>query len=110
MHKFKKIVSKKVDGENYYSIHYLDETDGEIHIGFSSNSLDVISDFLREFFIKNNDDTELHAHWIKERVENMIYPCYRRFCSVCKMYSPLSYEYNYCPHCGCKMDGVEEKG
>lgn len=55
-------------------------------------------------------DTEQHAHWIKERVENMIYPCYRRFCSVCKMYSPLSYEYNYCPHCGCKMDEVEEKG
>ena len=60
MHKFKKLVSKKVDGKNYYSILYFDETDGEIHQGFSSGSLDVISDFLKEFFINNN--TERHAH------------------------------------------------
>lgn len=59
MHKFKKLVSKKVDGKNYYSILYFDETDGEIHQGFSSGSLDVISDFLKEFFINNN--TERHA-------------------------------------------------
>ena len=39
MHKFKKLVSKKVDGKNYYSILYFDETDGEIHQGFSSGSL-----------------------------------------------------------------------
>ena len=49
MHEFKKLTAKNVDGENYYSIHYFDETDGEIHIGFSSSSLDVISDFLKEF-------------------------------------------------------------
>ena len=43
MHKFKKLVSKKVDGKNYYSILYFDETDGEIHQGFSSGSLDAVS-------------------------------------------------------------------
>lgn len=45
MHEFKKLTAKNVGGENYYSIHYFDETDGKIHIGFSSSSLDVISDF-----------------------------------------------------------------
>lgn len=49
-------------------------------------------------------DTERHAHWIKEKVEDITYPWYRRYCSNCKMHSPLGLEHNYCPHCGCKMD------
>lgn len=49
-------------------------------------------------------DTERHAHWIKEKVEDITYPWYRRFCSNCKMHSPLGLEHNYCPNCGCKMD------
>ena len=53
-------------------------------------------------------NTERHAHWIKEKVEDITYPWYRRFCSNCKMQSPLSREHNYCPHCGCKMDEVSE--
>lgn len=103
MHKFKKLVSKKVDGENYYSIHYLDETDGEIHIGFSSSNLDVISDFLKEFFINNN--TEQHAHW--KQVSCGLFQC-----SNCKEKFMLigrrfgENVYNYCPCCGCKMDEV----
>lgn len=51
-------------------------------------------------------DTERHAHWIKEKVEDITYPWYRRFCSNCKMHSPLGREHNYCPNCGCKMDEV----
>lgn len=51
-------------------------------------------------------DTERHAHWIKEKVEDITYPWYRRVCSNCKMQSPLGREYNYCPNCGCKMDEV----
>lgn len=49
-------------------------------------------------------DTERHAHWIKEKVEDITYPWYRRVCSNCKMQSPLGREHNYCPNCGCKMD------
>lgn len=36
MHEFKKLTAKNVGGKNYYSILYFDETDGEIHQGFSS--------------------------------------------------------------------------
>ena len=112
MHKFEKLVSKKVDGKNYYSILYLDETDGEIHQGFSSGSLDVISDFLKEFFTKNNDDTEQHAHWEQPSYfdeENGVFRC-----SKCKEEfvlisgSPKENGYEYCPHCGCKMDKKTE--
>ena len=108
MHKFKKLVSKKVDGKNYYSILYFDETDGEIHQGFSSGSLDVISDFLKEFFINNN--TERHAHWIIKY--DMGEPV-GAICSNCK--SEIGYDRNgyfsemdelYCHNCGCKMDEV----
>lgn len=52
-------------------------------------------------------DTERHAHWIKEKVEDITYPWYRRFCSNCKMHS-LGREHNYCPNCGCKMDEKTE--
>lgn len=110
MHEFKKLTAKNVDGENYYSIHYFDETDGEIHIGFSSSSLDVISDFLKEFFIKNNDDTEQHAHWIIQY--DMGEPV-GAICSNCE--SEIGHDRNgyfsetdelYCHNCGCKMDEV----
>lgn len=53
-------------------------------------------------------DTEQHAHWIKEKVKDITYPWYRRYCSNCKMQSPLSYEHNYCPNCGRKMDEKTE--
>lgn len=113
MYKFKKLVSisKKVDGRNCYSILYFDETDGEIHKGFSSGNLDVISYFLKEIFINNN--AERHAHWEQPSYfyeENGVFQC-----SNCKEEfvlisgSPKENEYEYCPHCGCKMDEVTDK-
>lgn len=58
-------------------------------------------------------DTEQHAHWIKEKVKDKIYPWYRRtyyrlVCSNCKMHSPLDLGHNYCPNCGYKMDEVAQ--
>ena len=49
-----------------------------------------------------------HAHWIKENVENITFFQYRLFCSNCKGQSPLSFNYNYCPYCGAKMDEKTE--
>lgn len=55
-------------------------------------------------------DTERHAHWEQHFYfdeENGVFQC-----SNCKEEfvlisgSPKENEYNYCPHCGCKMDEV----
>lgn len=40
-----------------------------------------------------------HAHWIKKNTVQ-----HRQFCSNCKGQSPLSFNYNYCPYCGAKID------
>lgn len=105
MHKFKKLTAKNVNGKNYYSIHYFDETDGEIHQGFSSGSLDVISDFLKEFFIKNNDDTEQHAHWIEVGGGIGYVDCKCSACEYTDCFDENGF-YNFCPNCGAKMDEV----
>ena len=109
MHKFIKLISTN----GYYSILYFDKTDGEIHQGLSSNNLDVISDFLKEFFIKNNNDTERHAHWEQPSYfdeENGVFQCSK--CEeefVLISGSPKENKYEYCPHCGCKMDETTDK-
>lgn len=116
MHEFKKLTAKNVGGENYYSIHYFDETDGEIHQGFSSGSLDIISDFLKEFFIKNNDSHEKHAHWIKHKPNEEQMKVYHELgfgkamgvksiywsCSNCNGWGTPAHK--YCSNCGRKMD------
>lgn len=56
------------------------------------------------------DNTDRHAHWQQPSYfyeENGVFQC-----SNCKEEfvlisgSPKENEYNYCPHCGCKMDEV----
>ena len=46
---FKRLTSTMFNGKSYYSIVY--EKDGEEHEGYSSFSLDVIFDFLKEYFL-----------------------------------------------------------
>ena len=48
-----------------------------------------------------------HGHWIREvkEIEDTVY--FKAFCSVCSIRSIV--KYNYCPHCGAKMDGEEQK-
>lgn len=106
MYEFKKLTAENFDDENYYSIHYLDKTDGKIHIGFSSFSLDVISDFLKEFFIKNNDNQEKHAHWIVVGGDLGYVDCKCSACGYTDCFDDESGLYNYCPECGQKMDEV----
>ena len=57
-------------------------------------------------------DTEQHAHWEQPSYfdeDNNVYQC-----SNCKEEfvlisgSPKDNGYEYCPHCGCKMDEVKE--
>ena len=47
-----------------------------------------------------------HGHWVKEKPDVLIH----WHCSVCKnCYYLEEPNANYCPNCGAKMDGGEEK-
>lgn len=48
-----------------------------------------------------------HGHWIREvkEIEDTVY--FKAFCSVCNR--RVIVKYNYCPHCGAKMDEEEQK-
>ena len=51
-----------------------------------------------------------HGHWIEQ--ENWVSDDYYYTCSVCgEDYNTIdgSPDYNYCPNCGAKMDGGEQK-
>ena len=58
-------------------------------------------------------DTERHAHWEQPSYFNEENGVYR--CSNCKEEfvlidgNPKENGYEYCPHCGCKMDEVEDE-
>ena len=47
-----------------------------------------------------------HGHWVIERDETVVH------CNSCgwayEYYGGLEEEWNYCPHCGAKMDEVED--
>ena len=48
-----------------------------------------------------------HGHWIREvkEIEDTVY--FKAFCSVCNR--RVIVEYNFCPHCGAKIDEEEQK-
>ena len=66
---------------------------------------------IKQLAVKTTN-TERHAHWEQPSYfdeENGVFQC-----SNCKEEfvlisgSPKENEYEYCPHCGCKMDEVKE--
>lgn len=48
-----------------------------------------------------------HGHWIREvkEIEDTVY--FKAFCSVCNR--RVIVKYNFCPHCGAKMDEEEQE-
>ena len=110
---FEKLICEKLEKGDYYSIQYLDLNDGNNHIGFSSYSLDIVSEYIKEYFINETTDTERHAHWIElPTYANGIYKVYK--CSSCERILIVDIDngqtlddYPYC-HCGCKMNGGQQ--
>lgn len=45
-----KIIVEGLEGKDYYSILYLDPSDGKLHIGFSSSNLGFVRKWLEEEF------------------------------------------------------------
>lgn len=48
----------------------------------------------------------VHGYWVTETVRGDYVPC----CSECGLENGTIYEFNYCPHCGARMDGERREG
>ena len=103
MKKFIKIITNPVPtdlqigehkGKPYYEIEY--EENGEIHIGFSSYNLEVISEYIRDYFVNAEKP---QGEWIDTGSGQE--------CSQCH---EIQYGYDsfrhFCGNCGAKMKGV----
>lgn len=75
-----------------------------------------------DYFIKISDirsmsavDMQRHAHWEQPSYfdeENGVFQCSNckeEFVLISGSPKENEYEYEYCPHCGCKMDEVTDK-
>ena len=86
--KFVKLTVRDSNGRPFYSIIYLE--DGNEFEGYSSYSLDVISDYLKRYFEFAQPEPNT-GRWIDDN------------CSECGQYVYHGDVRNFCPNCGAKM-------
>lgn len=79
-------------GKPYYSIKY--EENGEHFAGFGTYSIEVLSRYLREYFIQERP----RGKWVFKHNSSNIW------CSVCdEDFDEIPQKFNYCPNCGADM-------
>lgn len=87
--KFVRLTVRNSNGRPYYSIIYLE--DGNEFEGYSSYSLDVISDYLKRYFEFAQPERKT-GRWIDDH------------CSECGQYVFHEDVRNFCPNCGSPME------
>ena len=108
---FIKLTVRNSNGRPYYSIIYLEFDDngvGHDFEGYSSYSLDVISDYLKKYYMPSAQPERKKGKWINRSL-NILYPEWERYtCSACGKHS---YNYDFCPNCGSYNGGEsDDKG
>ena len=97
-------------GKPYYSIKY--EENGETIVGFGTYKPEVLSQYLREYFILSVKPEQKKGKW----VDGILYQDFDESewekvkCSVCKNFvvKQIFYhdnKYHFCPYCGADMRG-----
>lgn len=108
---FIKLAVRNSNGRPYYSIIYLEFDDngvGHDFEGYSSYSLDVISDYLKKYFMPPAQPERIKGHWIAMENKNLFR------CSECDavIYSESERDRNefhkFCGRCGADMREVTE--
>lgn len=84
------------EGKPYYAIKYLE--DGEIIVGFGTYKPDVLSEYLRKYFIQSAD-TERTV-----KPKKGAYDLIRCDCGM-----PVSSNYYYCPKCKAKLEWSDDE-
>lgn len=85
-------------GKPYYSIKYREN--GQEYIGYGTYKPEVLSQYLKEYFIPSVTQKSKTGHWI---VRDDL--CSVRYyqCSECNEIG--FYDTDFCPNCGAKMEG-----
>lgn len=106
---FMKLTVRNSNGRPYYSIIYLEFDDngiGHDFEGYSSYSLDVISDYLKKYFMPSAQPERKKGKWINEGRIIRCNKCKIGYATVKGMKSALTY--NFCPNCGADMRGEHD--
>ena len=107
------------EGKPYFSIKYVE--DGRGYIGYGTYNPEVLSEYMKEYFIPsepviNSDTLRPKGKWEEKEVfdgDRTIEQYQSARCSVCGKYHTTPYMYyfnnfNYCPECGADMSGGQE--
>jgi hypothetical protein len=111
---FIKLTVRNSNGRPYYSIIYLEyDKNGVGHdfVGYSSYSLDVISDYLKKYFMPAAQPERKKGEWIEISSINHTYKCSecgRLLVNVADGRNNVSKHYPYC-HCGADMRGEKDE-
>ena len=89
-------------GKPYYSIKYREN--GENHVGFGTYKIEMLSQWIKEYFISDGQTKLKTGHWKYYRNNKGDWV---NECSACGLDAGVGYKYSYCPNCGAKME-VEE--
>lgn len=108
---FAKIFVSGTPDRPYFNILYFDPVDQDYHVGFSSYCLEYVFKWLsEEFEIEDAPAADVapvvHGRWVPTKAPFMN-EC--EDCSVCGYRTVWGHRYNYCPNCGAKMDGGNNK-
>ena len=106
---------KEYRGKPYYSIKYIEN--GERYVGYGTYNPEVLSQYLKEYFMPSAQTERKKGKWIDEKINSYTS---RTYCSECGNSAPficVSGDYygrnmhgetnktKFCPHCGARMDG-----
>ena len=102
---FIKLTVRNSNGRPYYSIIYLEFDDngvGHDFEGYSSYSLDVISDYLKKYFMPSAQPEP--GEWVEDEQQLHVEKTYH--CSKCGYPAwGVTEKTKYCPGCGTYMGG-----
>ena len=94
------------EGKPYYAIKY--EEKGEIIIGFGTYKPEVLSQYLRQYFLPSAEPERKTGKWCRHYTRPNVYEDLYWHCSACGYKCGEDYAnvyYNYCPNCGARMEG-----
>jgi hypothetical protein len=90
-------------GKPYFSIKYTEN--GQEFIGYGTYKPEVLSKYLKEYFMPPARPERIKGHWTVKEGELAFWDV----CSVCrKMIIHRAPHYNFCPNCGADMREVTE--